>query len=504
MKLSSRRECRIFIDDEVNARVEGLHPTDCDVMYNRYGMFAPNYFFNPKFKLGIWDGKIRFFQKSGKCLTYFVEAMIPELLKMKYMPEIIDNRKGPYVNPQPVNKDTFAHVINPKTGLPMELRYYQVEAVNALLEEGKGLISAATSSGKTTINAALVNTYGVLGMKTITIVPSTSLVIQTIADFTMLGLDVGEYTGRAKDLEHLHVVSTWQAIKNHPHLMKLFQVVVVDEVHQAKSKILNELVNVHGANIPYRFGLTGTIPKDEVEKLTIHTAFGDVKYTLPASTLMEEGFVSTVEVSIEQLFENHPDGYFPDYTAEKSYLTTRKERTEWIADRIIEKRSLPKGNSLVLVSSIAIGKKLQKLIPNSVFLYGADSADARKIVYDRFANEDDIVVIATVQIAGTGLSIDRIFHLFLIDIGKSFTRVIQAIGRSLRMGADKSHAYAYDICSNLKYSKRHLLTRVQYYKEAKYPFTRTVVKYRNYNDKFTGSSQDEIMAQLENDISLDY
>lgn len=501
---SSRRECRIIIDDEVNARVEGLHPTDCTVLYNRYGMFAPNHFFHPKFKLGMWDGKIRFFQQSGKCLTYFIEGMIPELLKMNYKPEIIDKRKGPYVDAQPIHKDVFAHVISPKTGEPMELRYYQVDAVNALMEEGKGLISAATSAGKTWINAALVNAYGVKGLKTITIVPSTSLVIQTIADFRAAGLDVGEYSGKSKDLDHLHIVSTWQAIKNHPHLMALFQVVVVDEVHQAKSKILNELVNVHGANIPYRFGLTGTLPKDEVERLTIHTAFGDVKYTLPASELMDQGFVSTVEVSIEQMFENHPDGYFPDYTAEKSYLNTRKERTEWMADRIIEKRNLPLGNCLVLVSSIAMGKKLQKLIPNSIFLNGADDADSRKTEYDKFATQNDMVVIATVQIAGTGLSIDRIFHLFLIDIGKSFTRVIQAIGRSLRMGADKSHAYVYDICSNLKYSKKHLLVRVQYYKEAKYPFTRKVIKYRSYDDKFVGNSQDALLSQLEADISLDY
>jgi superfamily II DNA or RNA helicase len=384
------------------------------------------------------------------------------------------------------------------------LRYYQVEAVNSLIEAGIGMIEAATSAGKTWINAALVDAFGKCGLKTITIVPSTSLVIQTIKDFKTAGLDVGEYTGKNKDIDHLHVVSTWQAIKNHPHLMQQFQVVVVDEVHQSKSKILNELVNVHGANIPYRFGLTGTLPKDEVERLTIHTAFGDVKYTLPASELMEQGYVSTVEVNLLQLYENHPDGYFPDFTAERSYLNTRNERTEWIADQVIDKSKMPLGNTFVLVSSVAMGKKLQKLIPGSTFLHGADDALTRKEVYDKFDQNNNMVVIATVQIAGTGLSIDRIFHLFLIDIGKSFTRVIQAIGRSLRMGADKNHAHVYDICSTLKYSKRHTAIRAQYYKEAKYPFKRATVKYRSYDDKFSKNEQDNILAQLEQDISLDY
>lgn len=501
-RLSNRRECRIIIDDEVNARVEGLHPTDADMLYNRYGLFAPSYVFHPRYKLGIWDGKIRFFQKTGKTLTYFVEELITTLLELRYMPDVIDKRVGPYVNAALIDEDMFSHVMI--NDAPMKLRYYQVEAVNALIADGIGLIEAATSAGKTWINAALVNAYGLRGLRSITIVPSTSLVIQTLKDFKTAGLDVGEYTGKTKDMNHQHVISTWQAIKNHPHLMKQFQVVVVDEVHQAKSKILNELVNVHGAHIPYRFGLTGTLPKDPVDKLTIHTAFGNVKYVLPAATLMSEGYVSTTEVAMLQLFENHPDGYFPDFTAERSYLNTRRERTEWIADLIIEKSSEAKGNSLVLVSSIAIGKKLQKLIPNSVFLNGTDDADARKIEYDKFEENNNIVVIATVQIAGTGLSINRIFHLFLIDIGKSFTRVIQAIGRSLRMSEDKNHSYVWDLCSNLKYSKRHLAVRAQYYKEAQYTFTKRVVKYREYNDDFTKNTQDAILAELENNISLDY
>lgn len=502
MKSSSRRECRIILEDEVNARIEGLHPTDCEVLVKQYAMFAPNYFFHPKFKLGMWDGKIKFFQSNGKCLVYFIEELIPKLLKMKYMPEVIDKRKGPYVNVDHITDDVFSHVV--RDGNPFILRYYQVEAVNALIAAGIGMIEAATSAGKTWINAALVNAYGLKGLKTITIVPSTSLVIQTIKDFRTAGLDVGEYTGKVKDLEHLHTVSTWQAIKNHPQLMSQFQVVVVDEVHQAKSKILNELVNVHGAHIAYRFGLTGTLPKDEVERLTIHTAFGNVKYVLPASTLMEEGYVSTVDVQVLQLYENHPDGYFPDFTAERSYLNTRNERMEWIADQIIAKSEQEFGNTFVLVSSVSVGKKLQKLIPNSIFLHGVDDAGSRKLVYDEFDKQNNMVVIATVQIAGTGLSIDRIFHLFLIDIGKSFTRVIQAIGRSLRMGADKNHAYVYDVCSNLKYSKKHLLMRAQYYKDAKYPFNKNVIKYRKYEDKFTTTYQDDVLAQLEDEISLDY
>jgi superfamily II DNA or RNA helicase len=94
-----------------------------------------------------------------------------------------------------------------------------------------------------------------------------------------------------------------------------------------------------------------------------------------------------------------------------------------------------------------------------------------------FKNHDDLVVIATVHIAGTGLSINRIFNLILIDIGKSFIRVIQAIGRGLRKAHDKNYVNITDVCSDFKYSKTHLATRIRYYKDAKYPYKKHTITY---------------------------
>jgi len=55
--------------------------------------------------------------------------------------------------------------------------------------------------------------------------------------------------------------------------------------------------------------------------------------------------------------------------------------------------------------------------------------------------------------------------------GKSFTKVIQSIGRALRRkSGQKEHATIIDLTSNLKYDKKHIKSRKDYYKEAKYPF----------------------------------
>ena len=62
----SLNNCTIRILDEVNCVLTGLHPDHIGHFYEKYGVHAANYYFNPKFKLGSGDGKIRNFTKTGK------------------------------------------------------------------------------------------------------------------------------------------------------------------------------------------------------------------------------------------------------------------------------------------------------------------------------------------------------------------------------------------------------------------------------------------------------
>ena len=73
--------------------------------------------------------------------------------------------------------------------------------------------------------------------------------------------------------------------------------------------------------------------------------------------------------------------------------------------------------------------------------------------------------------------VDRISKVITVDLGKSFTATIQALGRGLRKGRDKDSVKIYDVCSNLSHSTRHMKKRMRYYKEAKYPYKHKLVKY---------------------------
>jgi len=352
--------------------------------------------------------------------------------------------------------------------------------------------------------AALCYQYDKFGLKSLTIVPNKDLIRQTRQTYIHYGLDTGEYSGERKTLGHQHVVSTWQALKNAPEVITMFNIVIVDEAHGLKGNVLSTILTDHAAKVPYRFGFTGTLPKDKSDAWAVHVAVGPVRYQVPAFELIEKGLLAKINIDVVQLTEdlteeydqfiadtpNIPnneqptyaefkEGYFPDFTAEKSYLQHKEDRITYLAQYIEAKRDAKRGNVLCLIDNIAFGRKLAAEINGAIFVNGKDvrSTKERKQIYDLFASHDDLVVIATVHIAGTGIDIHRIFNLMLIDIGKSFIRVIQAIGRGLRMAEDKDSVHISDLTSDLKYSRKHMRERIKFYKEAQYPHKLHKINY---------------------------
>jgi len=496
------RECKIVLIDEVNCACLGLTRDHAAYFYEKYGIHTENYFFNPKFQLGSWDGKIRYFHPSGKTYITLLNEIVPSIVGLGYTITLEDKRAALPISPPPIDKDFFADVIG-KNGKQWEVRDYQVELVNALLESGNGIGIAGTGAGKTSICAALALSYERAGaLRSLIIVPDTTLTDQTKDAYAAFGLDVGEFSGELKDLDHQHVVSTWQTLKNAPEVIAQFKMVIVDEAQGLRGPVLSKLMNVHGKHISYRFGVTGTLPEGESDATAVRVAVGSVQYEIPAHILIERGHLATLDIDIIQLSVNlkreydafkeevradpelsrttyakFKDSYFPDFTSEKQFLHSQESRLKWIAQDLINKSTLGKGNVLCLVNGVAFGKKLAELIPEATFLHGKDKKAVRKEIYKSFADNDNLIVIATVHIAGTGLDIERIFNLVFVDIGKSFIRVIQAIGRGLRKSHDKDHVEVSDICSDLKYSKRHVARRIKHYKEAKYPHKKRKVDY---------------------------
>jgi superfamily II DNA or RNA helicase len=477
-------QVKLIIRDEVNVKLEGLELTDRKTLVNKFKYEVPGARYQPAVRLGRWDGKVGFFALGGSTYINLLPEVLEYLDSKGYDIAVEDLREYPtQFSFEQFTEDTFADQTwpagHPQAGEPIRFRDYQVEIISNFLTNPQSVQEIATGAGKTIMTAALsksIESYG----RSIVIVPNKSLVTQTEADYRNLGLDVGVYFGDRKEFGRTHTICTWQSLNI---LLKNTQsreadvtigefiedvvLVMVDEVHMAKADALKTLLTGVFAHVPIRWGLTGTIPKEDYEQVSIFCSLGNVVGKLSASELQEAGHLANCHVNIVQLVD-HVE--YREYQQELKYLTENDERVAYISDLITRVNGT--GNTLVLVDRIATGKLLvEKLGDRAVFVSGATKAKDRKDEYDEVAISSDKIIVATYGVAAVGINIPRIFNLVLVEPGKSFVRVIQSIGRGIRKAEDKDFVQIWDITSTCKFAKRHLTRRKAFYKEANYPFT---------------------------------
>ena len=478
------RTATIIIRDEVNIKIEGLD-LDCrKALVTAFKYENPAARYLPAVRLGRWDGKIAYFQLGGSTYVNLLPEIMPILDRFDYSPVLDDQREYTTVfDFAAVSENHYSHVLWPKThpaaGQPMVLRDYQVEIINKFLTNPQCIQEVATGAGKTIITAALSDAVSAYG-RSIVIVPNKSLVTQTEADYINMGLDVGVYFGDRKEYNRQHTICTWQSLNNMMKLTKTGEAeitihefiqdvvcVIVDEVHMAKADALKTLLTGAMSQIPLRWGLTGTVPKELFESQALLVSLGPVVSQLSASTLQDAGVLAQCHVNIVQLVD-HVE--YKDYQSELKYLLEESGRLDTMAELI--RRVNETGNTLVLVDRTECGRQLvERLGDKAVFVSGSTKAKARQDEYNQVADATDKIIVATYGVAAVGINIPRIFNLVLVEPGKSFVRVIQSIGRGIRKAEDKDHVEIWDITSTCKFAKRHLTKRKQFYREANYPFS---------------------------------
>jgi superfamily II DNA or RNA helicase len=476
--------CKLTIQDEVNLKIEGLPVEIRRKLANTFKYEDPTARYRPAYKLGRWDGSVGLFGLGGNGYLSQLPRILEVLDKSGVeITDVIDQRNPIDIKFPEIATDFWGDKCWPKghrfEGQPIRLREDQVEVINKFLQNPQCLQEIATGFGKTITTATLsklVEPYG----RSITIVPNKSLVEQTEEDFINCGLDVGVYYGDRKDLYKTHTICTWQSLnilgkksKNHEHdLLTLAEfldgvaTVMVDEVHMAKADVLKNLLTQNLNNAAIRWGLTGTVPKEPFEFEQIFASLGPVVHQVHAHELQAQGVLSACHVNITQLIDL-PE--FKSYAEEYKYLVTDEDRLIFISKLITGIAN--SGNTLVLVNRIETGKFIVNEIPDSVFVSGEVKTKDRKEEYDEIKTSNNKIIVATYGVAAVGINIPRIFNLVLLESGKSFTRVIQSIGRGIRKADDKDFVQIWDITSTCKYAKKHLTARKKFYKDAKYPFT---------------------------------
>ena len=141
--------------------------------------------------------------------------------------------------------------------------------------------------------------------------PNKDLVVQTEKDYKNLGLDVGVLYGDRKEYNKTHTICTWQSLAVLEKKTKKYEAeidefldgvvcVMVDEVHKAKAEVLKNLLS-GPREVPIRWGLTGTIPKDEHEAVGCLCSLGPVVGNLSSKELQDMGVLADLDINVLQL-----------------------------------------------------------------------------------------------------------------------------------------------------------------------------------------------------------
>lgn len=361
--------------------------------------------------------------------------------------------------------------------LKYDARYYQKDSVVAGLKRGYGIFLLATGAGKSLAQALLIENYmrnvpcGTF--KCLIVVPGLSLVNQLQGDFDDYGVTF-TYSGWSGGTE---LQDTQVVICNSENLNAQFSdnpwildvnLLICDEAHKnTKDSLLPKMIKK--IRTPNKFGFTGTLSDDKEDQWKTIGTFGPVIYEKKSKELRDEEYLSDVDINVIQL--NH----FPikrfKYKDELEYLYKHEKR-----NKIIGKlANTVSGNVLIMVNHLDHGDNLLSALSSRsdkmvYFVKGEMEVEQRKEIIDLMEKNDNIICIAMSSIFSTGINIKNLPNIIFAGLGKSFIRVVQSIGRGLRLHDNKMKLRIFDMMDNMKYSFAHALHRQSIYDKEEIPW----------------------------------
>lgn len=452
-----------------------------------------NYRFNPKYKAGRWDGKIRLYNINTNML-YAGLLGILQLFAEKHNYEIKYLNTINELNDYDIDtiKEFTTQLNLHSKGNKLEIRDYQLTGLQYSINNNRGIIESPTGSGKSLYIYALIRWYIENGIKCIIIVPNTQLVEQLYNDFRDYSSNNGWivednvnriYSGYEKTNDSNCVIITYQTGIKLPKIWyKSFGCVLVDECHGAEStsitKILNNIVNA-----PYRFGTTGTLKETKTHLLTLQGLFGSIYKVTTSRELMDTNTLSNVKIKAFLL-------QYPQEQAKEIKKFTYQQEIDWLISH--HERNLfltrlalySKGTTLLLFQFVEKhGKILYDMIKSRCsdrlvyFIHGDIDVKVREQIIEGLKTNENVIIVASYQTLSTGINAPSIENIILASPTKSKIRLLQSIGRSLRLSKNKSFATVYDIGDSLKlgktrinFSLHHFIERIKLYNAEEFEY----------------------------------
>ena len=484
--------------NEVYLKIIDIEPSLAAQVNDFFTFEVPGFKYMPAYRNKMWDGKIRLYNVvTGEIYM----GLFP------YIEEYLQNNGEDYElddglrNKREVARSVvqgFVRGLRPTlNGRRIKVRDYQIDAITHAIATNRSLLISPTASGKSLIIYCLVRYYQMMELKTLILVPTTSLVEQMYKDFEDYGWSSGTYCqkiyqGHNKKVEKDVVISTWQSIHRMPRpYFRQFGAVFGDEAHLFKAKSLTGIMTKLDT-CKYRFGLTGTLDGTQTHRLVLEGLFGKAKYVVTTKELIDNKTLSNLKINCIVLEYSNEDAQITkefDYHEELEYIVTKTKRNNFLCGLM----DYVNGNTLILFQFVEKhGEPLYKLIKDkyteerkTFFVYGGVDTDTREQIREIVENETDAIIVASYGTFSTGINIRNINNIVFASPSKSKIRVLQSLGRGLRIGDKSKNLKLFDIADDFtlgnnrpNFTLRHFQQRLNINKEQKFSYKIDRVKLK--------------------------
>jgi len=348
------------------------------------------------------------------------------------------------------------------------LRYYQREAVDALLKRSRGQAVMSTGSGK---SFTLLNLVRETGLKTLIICPSTIIGEQLYEEFAMhFGKKlVGMYGAGKKELKQI-TIGLYQSVTKNIELFQDVELIAIDESQTLGASSLVE-ISRKLAHVPYCYSVSATNYRADGKTPEIYACSGEVVYLFDAQRAIKEGFLAQPFFYVRDVTSSggNFDRKQANYSAHVLHNPALNAQIVTDARKMLERNM----SVLILVQEIEHGALIAAEL-------GAPTANgenkgSKKLIND--LNSGAIkCLVAGAAFCGIGTDTVRVDCLIIASFPGTEGLTTQLVGRGLRMYPGKKKVIVLDyIPLGNGMLKRHGENRIDWYKSLG-PVTRIGLK----------------------------
>jgi superfamily II DNA or RNA helicase len=443
------------------------------------------FMFSPAWRNKVWDGRehlLKFSRKHGYTLPTGLAVLAARKLRAHGIP--FD-----------VKDETIIRAKRIPIEFGFETRAYQDEAIAAILSKpfaGRGILKMPVRSGKTRTGGKIIAR---LGLPTLFMVPSKGLLHQTYDALSEMFPDIS--IGRVGDSIYepgfitVATVQTLLKLRGRPahtkrlpngvtkkmpaiardsrytELMSMFDVALFDECHRLKgSGSWHEVA--YEVDARYKIGLSATAYLDNDEEqskgaIWMIATCGPMRYDLPVSRLVNEGFLMRQNVEIHTVRLPDWRGRGWSNKVREACIDRNHHRNELIARMV--KKHVDKGLRVLVIARhrphIAELAELISRTNTVTIVQGNTSQHKREQAAQDLADRSIDCIVGNVF--GEGIDLPSVEVVINAEGGKGDIQTVQR-QRNLTMAAGKKTAIFIDFLDQTnEYLQGHSEARIANY-----------------------------------------